>query len=635
MGVIISSITIPEIAGSYRLTMTLVGIVFLFLFFGGGWFISRSVTSLYLRNKGKVSERVRRRVHSKVGAPVSDVFRLLLIIVFGHLFLVSSKEYLVEGYLDEPGFMGMTPYFSFLFLAATVGITVHFILEPAIAMVMGSVWKRQLKKRTAAVKASYMVMPIRIGYWLFLAYLILFVYYPFEQDLSHSGTIEFLFLFSGLMIVTLFIMRFVVVILQQTTFHRNRVDKNSSASLEKLAKYLIFILGIGISMVILGVDLYAVATGLGLVAFALAFGLQDSVANFAAGIQLALDRPFDIGDRVRVGDQARETWGDVVDISLRSTSIKTTEEELVNIPNHIIANSEIWNYTRDSTRLVELIDIGISYGSQWRHAEKIILEVANDHPHVLKNPKPFVRLHEFSDSAQVLRLWVYIPEARDRFQIRSDLLKEIKDRFDEEGVEIPFSYHTIVFKKDLPDERKFDEAEKDQYHDLRRYPSRGTDYYEWGGKKGDDGQHYAGGAMIMGDETRILAPVSSSKSAAMLAEFTMKMATNIGGHIIAIHVVEKRRGNTQLDGIHALDIFERVGRAHNINVATLLLDGDPKTVILDTVDNKDIDIVVMGRSKKAFKGILGEDLSSEISREVHVPVVLMPYRSELMRHRHG
>jgi nucleotide-binding universal stress UspA family protein len=136
--------------------------------------------------------------------------------------------------------------------------------------------------------------------------------------------------------------------------------------------------------------------------------------------------------------------------------------------------------------------------------------------------------------------------------------------------------------------------------------------------------------MAMEGETRILAPVSNSHIAGMLAGFTMNMAEKIGGHVIAVHVVDRRKKSTELDGLKALDIFSRVGEAHNVSVATLLLEGKVKDILLDTIENKNIDIVVMGRSKEALRGFLGEDLASEIAREVDIPIVMMPHREELM-----
>ena len=159
-----------------------------------------------------------------------------------------------------------------------------------------------------------------------------------------------------------------------------------------------------------------------------------------------------------------------------STSILTPEEEMIVIPNKLIASSEIWNYTKGSNIVVQKVHIGISYGSDWRLAEKLILKVVNKHPYVMKTPKANVRMLGFGDSSINLELWMWIIDARDMEQISSDVYEMIKDIFDENGIEIPYPYRTVVYKNDLPPEAKFPDNKK--FKNIRLYPSRGREYYE-------------------------------------------------------------------------------------------------------------------------------------------------------------
>lgn len=252
--------------------------------------------------------------------------------------------------------------------------------------------------------------------------------------------------------ITMVVSKMVIAMLKDTVLSPDLIDTHASAVLEKIIHITIVLSGVFIALSVLGMDLFAIVAGLGLVGFALAFGMQDTIANLMAGIMIAIERPFRIGDRIRVGEEE----GDVIDIGLRSTKIRTTTNETVIVPNNLMVTQEVWNLTKDSPTIVLRVPIGISYDSDWHHAEEIILDVATKHPEAVPgNPPTHVRMTQYGDSSIDLQLRVWISNARKRPTVKSDILKTVKDRFDEEGIEIPFPYRTLVFKKDL-------EAEEEQ-----------------------------------------------------------------------------------------------------------------------------------------------------------------------------
>ena len=255
------------------------------------------------------------------------------------------------------------------------------------------------------------------------------------------------------LVVTLIASRMIIAMLRDSILSPEQIDRHFSTVLERIIHVVIVSIGIAISLSVLGVNILAVATGVGLIGFALAFGMQDTIANFMAGIMIAVERPFKIGDRIRVGDE----WGDVVDIGIRSTRIRTEKDEIVTIPNNLVATREVWNFTRDSPGIMMTVPIGISYDSDWHRAEEIILNVANRHPLVLKKPDAHVRMIRYGDSSIDLELWARISHAKYRGIVMSDILKAVKDRFDKEGIEIPYPYRTIVFKNEMDRMRMGDE----------------------------------------------------------------------------------------------------------------------------------------------------------------------------------
>lgn len=257
-----------------------------------------------------------------------------------------------------------------------------------------------------------------------------------------------------IIVVSLMLSKMIIAMLRDTILTPDQIDVHASVVLEKVIHITIVFIGVMIAMGTMGLNLVALITGLGLIGFALAFGMQDTIANLMAGIMIAVEKPFKIGDRIRVGDE----WGDVLDIGLRSTKIRTTTHEIVVVPNNVIATGEIWNYTKDSSKLILTIPFGIGYGSDWHLAEKIILDVGSKHPEAIEGTPPTkVRMIQYGDSSIDLQLRLWIANARQKEDVRSDILKEVKDRFDVEGIEIPFPVRTIVFKNTPPKENGVEE----------------------------------------------------------------------------------------------------------------------------------------------------------------------------------
>jgi small conductance mechanosensitive channel len=194
------------------------------------------------------------------------------------------------------------------------------------------------------------------------------------------------------------------------------------------------------------VDLLSLFATLGIVSLALGFGLQNTVANLAAGVGLSLDRPFEVGDRIRVGD----TWGDVASIGLRSTRILTTSGELVAVPNSVLDTQEVWNNTheRDVELRMELL-FSITYDSSIPLAESIALRAARRHARVLAYPEPRVQIISLGDHGVHMTLKAWIDQARIRPVVMDRLFRDMLNDFDTEGVLIPFPHEVQVNQSEL------------------------------------------------------------------------------------------------------------------------------------------------------------------------------------------
>lgn len=203
-----------------------------------------------------------------------------------------------------------------------------------------------------------------------------------------------------------------------------------------------------------GVSLFA---GAGIIAAAIGFASQHAFSNIIGGIFLVMFKPFKVGDIISVGTY----FGMVEDITLRHTVINGLENRRIVVPNATMSTETILNSSLTDEKVCMFIEIGISYDSSIDLAFAIMIDEAVKHPSFLDGRKPeekeqgkpqvITRVISFGDSSVNLRAQVWASDPITGFNMKCDLLKSIKERFDQEGVEIPFPYRTIVYKKDLSD----------------------------------------------------------------------------------------------------------------------------------------------------------------------------------------
>ena len=198
--------------------------------------------------------------------------------------------------------------------------------------------------------------------------------------------------------------------------------------------------------------------GAGVLALIIGVASQEALSNLIGGIFIIVFKPFKIGDTVKVTDAM---VGRVTDITLRHTVIRNFENKMIVIPNAIMNKEKLINYDLGELKCCERIEIGISYDSDIDLAKTIMREECEKHPLIFDNRteldiqegKPIVKtaLTELKDSSVTIRAWAWAKDFSDSFQIKIDVLESVKKRFDQEGVEIPFPYRTIVMKNQKND----------------------------------------------------------------------------------------------------------------------------------------------------------------------------------------
>lgn len=214
------------------------------------------------------------------------------------------------------------------------------------------------------------------------------------------------------------------------------------------AANLVMFLGIMLALSQLGISLGPLLAGLGVLGFIIGFALQDTLGNFASGMMILIYRPYDVGDVI----EAAGVSGKVEDMSLVYTVIHTFDNQKMVVPNSKIWGDVIRNVTSQTIRRVDLV-FGISYGDDIEKAEQVLMDIVDNHPLTLDDPAPTIKVHSLGDSSVdfVVRPWV---KSEDYWNVYWDLTREVKMRFDSEGISIPFpqrDVHVVAEARQLPE----------------------------------------------------------------------------------------------------------------------------------------------------------------------------------------
>jgi small-conductance mechanosensitive channel len=207
--------------------------------------------------------------------------------------------------------------------------------------------------------------------------------------------------------------------------------------LRRLGSVLILILSAAWALSELGMNLGVVLGAAGIMTVAVGFAAQTSVSNLISGVFLMAERPFSIGDVIRVND----TMGEVLFIGSISVKLRTFDNLLVRIPNETVLKANVTNFTHFPIRRYDM-KIGVSYKADIARVREVLLEVAHRNPLCLEDPRPIIIFQAYGDSALELQFSFWT--ARDNWlALRNTMHEDIKRAFDEHGIEIPYPQRTI------------------------------------------------------------------------------------------------------------------------------------------------------------------------------------------------
>jgi small conductance mechanosensitive channel len=272
------------------------------------------------------------------------------------------------------------------------------------------------------------------------------------------------FIFAAIVLGVAFIIARIIRFLIGRFFRRAAVKLKVDPTRYNFFKNAVDFLGLLIAVIIIFRSIphlrtfgTTLMTGAGILAAIVGFASQQAFSNIVSGVFLVIFKPFSVGDRVRIGTLYT---GDVEDITLRHTIIKDFENRRIVIPNSVISSETIVNSTLHDEKVCMFVEFNISFDTSIDKAMEIIRETATRHELCIDNrsleetasgqAKVTVRVLEITDYSVKLRAEAWARNASEGFELKCAMLKQVKEAFDREGVEIPYPHRTVVYRDQLP-----------------------------------------------------------------------------------------------------------------------------------------------------------------------------------------
>ncbi len=273
--------------------------------------------------------------------------------------------------------------------------------------------------------------------------ILLFELFPIKDtEITLLSIILFFLVMFGFLVGS----RIINKVLLSKLLSRTRVDEGLRYTFTRITHYTMFVIGAIVAFQFIGIDLSGLVVIFGFLSVGIGFGLQNLTSNFISGLILLLERPIKVGDRVTVGD----TEGDVTEIKMRSTTVRSLNNISIIVPNSEFISSTVINWSHSDLKVRLDIDIGVSYSSDLDSVIRCLKEVASENPEVLVEPEPEVLFIEFGDSSWNLRLRAWIADPKQHQLVRSAINCAIVRKFRQNRVEIPFPQRDLHIRSPLP-----------------------------------------------------------------------------------------------------------------------------------------------------------------------------------------
>jgi len=240
-------------------------------------------------------------------------------------------------------------------------------------------------------------------------------------------------------ILSVSIKHLIPVLMDQFSSQGSVTVSGSNSIIVFFLRAVVWFAGLYFALNQLGIELLGILASLAVFSLIIGLAVQQTLGNIVNSFLLAIDRPFEVGDRIEV----EGTWGSVVSVGILSTKVLDRDERLVVIPNNTLVESKVINHARGggdgvARRISIVLDIGVDYREDIDHVKYTLLQLAKECPYVINKPEPRILLHELADFAKIFRVYTWVEDYSDEYVARDWLLRNIDERFGKENINIPF-----------------------------------------------------------------------------------------------------------------------------------------------------------------------------------------------------
>lgn len=356
---------------------------------------------------------------------------------------------LIQGLVKVQEGDGFLLYWAKEILGALLILALFWVLSQLVVMVLNK-WGKRLTSFTATDLDDRVLQ--RVIPYVSRLFVVSGVYLAIRSLPLHE---KLVLVVSGLIYITL------VVIVCNLIYHvfgelmkwyaaaqEDSAGSVMSRQMMPVAEKIISLFLMGAALIVIlkhfNYDIFSLVTALGIGSLAIGMAAKDTLAHMISGFTIMIDRPFRIGDRIQlVGGQI----GDVADIGLRSTKIKTLDNQLLVIPNSDLCNTMLTNQAFPNSRVKGRINIGVAYGSDVDQVKELLIATAGEVADVLADPAPEAYFASFGDSALNMALFFWVEEYGTLFAVTDRINSLILKRFAEHSIEIPFPTRTVKLHK--------------------------------------------------------------------------------------------------------------------------------------------------------------------------------------------
>lgn len=249
-------------------------------------------------------------------------------------------------------------------------------------------------------------------------------------------------------VLVFFIAKLVIWIITQLilyNFYKNKkIEVGSQFAINQLVAYVVYIFAFVIALNVLGIDISILLGGAAALLVGLGLGLQQTFNDFVSGIVLLFERSVSVGDVLEFKDNV----GTVKRIGLRSSIVETRNNVSMIVPNHLLVNESVINWTHYSDKVRFSMDIGVAYGSDTKLVMDLLIKAVGSNPYIMEYPAPNVRFNNFGNSSLDFTIYFFSRNYMVIEDIKSDIRLEIDKLFRENNISIPFPQRTIRIQKE-------------------------------------------------------------------------------------------------------------------------------------------------------------------------------------------